>query len=88
MCPHATFTLGRHAVQNGVFSTCVFDYCTGGVVLLMEPREPNETGPLRRRYLVSPGRANLHRGGGREPALGGYRLEHVPPHLAATSRLF
>lgn len=48
MCPPANFTLGCHAVQNRAFFTCVFDYCTGVVVLLTGPQEPNET------FLPSP----------------------------------
>lgn len=48
MCPPANFTLGCHAVQNRAFFTCVFDYCSGVVVLLTGPQEPNET------FLPSP----------------------------------
>lgn len=62
-CPHVTFTLGRHAVQNRVFFTCVFDYGTGGVVLLMGPRSQMKPAPLEC-YLFSPGWANLHWEGG------------------------
>lgn len=54
MCPPANFTLGWHAVQNGILFTCVFDYCTDRVVLLMGPWKPNETPIFSPSAICSP----------------------------------